>query len=196
MAEWWMFGGPNGCGKSTVYGKLSSSPQYRGMMPFQNYLNADDIARRLCPSNPRSADYPAGKELLLRRGELLRSGQSFVQETTLSGRNDLKQIVSARQNGWYCGLILIWLNSVQLSRQRVALRVARGGHHISDADIERRWLRIRDSAPRYVDVMDRVLLFNNSGSLPMLIASCQRNQSGKLDIAVHVDGDDALGLLP
>ena len=62
-------------------------------------------------------------------------------ETTLSGRSYLKLIKQLRKEGWTVELIYLALPDVEMSRQRVAERVAHGGHNIPEAALYRRFPR-------------------------------------------------------
>jgi predicted ABC-type ATPase len=71
----------------------------------------------------------------------IRRRESFAFETTLSGRGYLKLVQRLRQAGWRVELIYLALPSAEMSRQRVAERVAHGGHAIDDTDVARRFPR-------------------------------------------------------
>jgi predicted ABC-type ATPase len=53
--------GPNGAGKSTASRRLLQDAG------IQEFVNADDIARDLCPADPESAAFAAGRQRLLSR---------------------------------------------------------------------------------------------------------------------------------
>ena len=72
-----VFGGPNGSGKSTLIAKL----EFEGR---DNLLDADAIAKRMNPSNPRQTAVAAGRELIRRTREYLENRESFAIETTLA----------------------------------------------------------------------------------------------------------------
>ncbi|WP_433922315.1 AAA family ATPase [Paenibacillus taichungensis] len=72
-----VFAGTNGAGKSTL------SMQMRELLG--ELVDPDQIARRLKPEDPRSADLSAGREAVKRIRSLIKSGENFAIETTLSG---------------------------------------------------------------------------------------------------------------
>lgn len=51
----------------------------------ENLLEADAIARRIKPELPQQAGISAGREVLRRAAEYVRSRESFAIETTLAG---------------------------------------------------------------------------------------------------------------
>lgn len=101
MKTLYILAGANGSGKSTIAKEL---------LPAENisYVNADDIARELCPEDMQKVRIQAGKEVHFRIAELVRSGKYFALENTLSGVGHLKTISLAKQNGYkdhlyFCG---------------------------------------------------------------------------------------------
>ena len=74
--------------------------------------------------------------------EYISEGISFNQETTLTGRSIIKNIINAKDNGFYVVMNYIGGESPKIAKERVKIRVSRGGHGISDEDIER---AIRDA---------------------------------------------------
>ena len=67
-------------------------------------------------------------------------------------------------------LIYLALPSVEMSKLRVAERVAHGGHHIPVADIERRFPRsLRHLLDDFSHYIDSCTCFMNDGESPMLI---------------------------
>jgi predicted ABC-type ATPase len=71
----------------------------------------------------------------------IHKGNEFAFETTLAGRSYLKLINRLRQSDWRVELIYLALPTVEMSKARVAERVAHGGHNIPQKDIERRFAR-------------------------------------------------------
>jgi predicted ABC-type ATPase len=89
----------------------------------------------------------------------------FALETTLAGRGYLKLINSLRADGWRVELIYLALPDKAMSYQRVAERVAHGGHDIPAADIERRFARsLRHLLHDFSHRVDRCQCFWNSGA--------------------------------
>ena len=65
----------------------------------------------------------------------------------------------------------MWLESVELAKERVGIRVAKGGHSIPPDVIERRYSRsIENLLTLYIPISDRFLVINNSGTVPEFIA--------------------------
>ena len=85
----YIIAGANGSGKSTLASELLPAEQLE-------YLNADDIAKEICPNNIESVKIKAGKIVLEKLSVLLNKQKSFAIETTLSGKIHLKIIKKAK----------------------------------------------------------------------------------------------------
>ena len=131
----YIIAGANGSGKSTLASEL---------LPYENleYLNADDIAKEICPENIESVKIRAGKIVLDKLAKLLDNHKSFAIETTLSGKNHIKTIEKAKALGYTIILIYSYLDNPILCENRIKVRVLNGGHDIPKEDIERRFYRI------------------------------------------------------
>lgn len=129
-----VFAGPNGSGKSSLIRQV----EFEGR---QNLLEPDAIARRMRPESPRQAGITAGREVLRRTAEYVRTEQSFAIETTLSGSWTNSAIGAALERSFFTRLFYICLDNPERSIQRVRERVAQGGHDVPDADVRRRYAR-------------------------------------------------------
>ena len=69
----------------------------------------------------------------------VRKGASFAFETTLSGHIYARWIPQWRSDGYQVRLIFLALPNAVMAIERVAARVAQGGHHVASADIRRRF---------------------------------------------------------
>lgn len=131
-------GGPNGAGKTSFANAYL--PQAGTNIV---YVNADEIARDLEPLNLSDGirNLRAGRLMLDRLDELAAARAEFMFETTLATRTYANRISRWRQRGYRTTLIYLRLPNVEASLQRVAKRVALGGHGIPDATIRRRFQR-------------------------------------------------------
>ncbi|MDO8178406.1 MAG: zeta toxin family protein [Undibacterium sp.] len=162
-----VIGGPNGAGKSTIAPLV-----LRDYLAVPDFVNADQIAAGLSAFNPESAAFEAGRIMLRRLDELAGSGKSFAFESTLSSRTFSVFLKRLKSQGYHVGLCFVWLNSIELAKERVALRVKMGGHHIPSDVIERRYVRsIQNFRNLYLPLADEWSLFDNSKLAdPLLIA--------------------------
>ena len=165
MPTCWIIAGPNGAGKTTF--ALNYLPQVAG---YRRFINADLIAAGLSPLDPERETAAASRLFLNEIAAARTEGESFAFETTLAGRGYLKLIRELRANGWQVELIYLALPSVEMSRLRVAERVAHGGHDIPEVDIVRRFPRsLHHLLTVYGEAVDEVHAFLNAGPEPVLI---------------------------
>lgn len=161
-----VIGGPNGAGKTTA--AMAVLPDALSLVEF---LNADEIAKGLSPLNPSSVDIQAGRLLLERAHYFLEKGISFGFESTLSASTPIKLMKAAKEKGYQVVLLYFWLSSPQLSMERIRQRVSKGGHHIPDEVVVRRYERSMDNLRRkYLPLADVWMVFDNSNDNPELIA--------------------------
>ena len=132
MPTCWIIAGPNGAGKTTF--ALEHLPQVAACVRF---INADLIAAGLSPLAPERELLAASRIFLGEIAQCIGSREDFAFETTLAGRSYLRLVERLRADGWRVELIYLALPSTEMSKQRVAERVAHGGHNIPAADIAR-----------------------------------------------------------
>ncbi|MHB8708565.1 MAG: hypothetical protein ACYC9I_06790 [Desulfuromonadales bacterium] len=165
MPTCWIIAGPNGAGKTTF--ALEYLPKVAGCTHF---INADLIAAGLSPLAPER-ELVAASRIFLGEVEIhIRRRENFAFETTLSGRTYLRLIERMRDEGWQVELIYLALPSVEMSKLRVAERVAHGGHTIPEQDIERRFPRsLHNLLNEFSHRVDRCACFMNDSERPVLV---------------------------
>jgi predicted ABC-type ATPase len=133
MADSVVVAGANGAGKTTFARQLL--PVF---YPDVSFLNVDEIQ-----TEDAAFSHPvaAGRELLRRLDAAEAQRRSFAIETTLSSNMYVKRMRSWRAWGYRICLHFIEVPSEDYAVQRVALRVAAGGHSVPDQDIRRRFHR-------------------------------------------------------
>ncbi|MCW1915833.1 zeta toxin family protein [Luteolibacter sp. GHJ8] len=154
----YLFGGPNGSGKTT-YARAFLTSQFEHPLRF---LNADEMARGLSPLSPESVALKAGKLLLREIDECIAAGTSFGLESTLSGSAQVRILQRAKARGYLVELHFFALPSPELSIARIAQRVEKGGHHVPDDDVMRRYPRSLGNLARiYEPLSDHCFRWNN-----------------------------------
>lgn len=172
----WIITGPNGAGKTTF--ALEYLPQVAGCTHF---INADLIAAGLSPLAPERGLLAASRIFLRDIEVRIAAREDFAFETTLAGRTYLRLVERLRTDGWRVELIYLALPSVEMSKLRVAERVAHGGHNIiPQADIERRFSRsLRHLLNDFSHRVDGCTCFMNSGESPVPVFE-QRGDSREI----------------
>lgn len=147
--------GPNGAGKST----FTRATQESLLFPV---IDPDTEARRVRPDDPAAAQIAGGKQAIKRARAYLENNQSFAVETTLSGNTYLRMMAEAKRKGWQVNLIYVGVDNVQTSIERVAQRVAAGGHNVPSEDIRRRYARSLANLVVAIQQADSTSIFDNS----------------------------------
>jgi predicted ABC-type ATPase len=172
MSSIYVIGGANGSGKTTL--ALTLLPRF--LQVFE-YVNADAIASGLSPLNPESMAMQSGRLMLERLQTLAEAGVDFAFETTLAARTFAPFLDGCKTRGYTVNLIYLWLPSADLAVERVAKRVASGGHNISVEVVRRRYGRgLKNLVELYLPVADGWMIFDNSVEEFRLVAECIRNQ--------------------
>ncbi|MFZ4682933.1 MAG: AAA family ATPase [Terrimicrobiaceae bacterium] len=147
-----MLAGPNGAGKSTFHASHLSHLH----LPF---LNADALSLRL-----QIGPYEAADEIARIRERMVLERQSFITESVFSDPvgDKVDFLASASRQGFDVELIYIGLEDAGLSADRVAARVAAGGHDVPLEKIKSRYARTLANLERAIARLPRVRLYDNS----------------------------------
>ena len=122
-------GGPNGSGKTTFAKRFLSLDNFY-------FINADEISATQGTSNINS-----GKIFFETLSSKRAEGINIMMESTLSGKYLVGKIGEFRQAGYRISIVYLFLPSPEECIQRVKIRVQKGGHHIPDDDVRRRYYR-------------------------------------------------------
>jgi len=162
----YIIAGCNGAGKTTASFTILPS-----ILDCKEFVNADEIAKGLSPFQPETVSFEAGRIMLHRIEELVKLGEDFAFETTLASKIYRRRIQAAQAKGYRVILLFFWLRDAELAKFRVSSRVREGGHNIPDDVIERRYVAgIRNLFDIYLEIVDEVMIFDNSEGKHELIA--------------------------
>lgn len=155
MKEYIIFAGVNGAGKSTFYNI------YRKAGNMER-INTDEIVRQFGKwSNPNDV-LKAGKIAVERISDYFEKGISFNQETTLCGNSIIRNIKKAKELGYHIELYFVGLDSAEIAKERIAHRVATGGHGIPDKDVERRYVESMENFKKVLSLVDYAAVYDNT----------------------------------
>lgn len=172
----YIIAGCNGAGKTTA--SFTILPE---MLNCNEFVNADEIAKGLSPFQPETVAFEAGRIMLNRINELLEQQVDFAFETTLSSLTYQHTIKRAQEKGYFVTLIFFWLESIELAKERVKIRVKQGGHSIPEDVIERRYKRgLKNYFEIYINLCDSSMLFQSS--IENLIFVMRRHKNSEIEI--------------
>ena len=158
MPNLYIIAGCNGAGKTTA--SMTVLPE---ILNCYEFVNADEIARGLSPFQPEKVAIEAGRIMLNRIKHLVETGEDFAFETTLATKSYVSFIQKAKEKGYRVTLVFVYLNSIELAKQRVVDRVLKGGHNIEAEVIERRYhAGLKNFLHLYIPHCDLWMLVDNS----------------------------------
>ena len=108
------------------------------------------------------------------RSQLIESGQSFTFESVLSDKGKLTEIENAKQHGYRIYLYFVCTEDPDINVDRVANRVAKGGHPVAEVNLRARYIRTLENLLPAFLLADRAYLFDNSAM--------------EMELAVEADG--------
>lgn len=143
--------GPNGAGKSTFFEAHLKTSGLR-------FLNADLLAKEF-----EVDAYEAARIIAAVRAELVKQGESFIFETVFSDPvgDKLAFLKATAQAGYSVVLCFIGVADASTSEQRVAIRVAQGGHDVPTEKLVARFPRTLANLAAAIRELPCVLIFDN-----------------------------------
>ena len=161
MKRYVVIAGVNGAGKTTFFSTEDSFSKIEK-------INFDETVRSIGIWTDASDVKAAGEIVLKKIEECFERGASFSQETTLCGKSVLNNIRRASETGYNIELYYIGLETSEIAKERVKQRVERGGHGISDEDIERRYHESLRNLKTVLPLCDVATVYDNSNKLTLL----------------------------
>ena len=158
MKRLFIIAGCNGAGKTTA--SFTILPD---ILNCNEFVNADEIAKGLSPFNPDKSSFQAGRFMLERIKELIKTGSDFAFETTLTTKSYKNLVVEAQKKGYEVTLLFFYLKSPELAIKRVKIRVKEGGHNILKNVIKRRYENgLKNFFGIFKPIVDKWILIDNS----------------------------------
>ncbi|MCR5222218.1 MAG: ATPase [Lachnospiraceae bacterium] len=157
MKKYVVIAGVNGAGKTTFFSAENSFNDIEK-------INLDEVVREIGNWNNPDDVVKAGKLVITRIKEYFEKGVSFSQETTLCGNSILNNLKKAKELGYSIEMYYVGLDSADIAKERVRYRVHRGGHGISDEDIERRYEESLSNMKAVLPMCNKAFVYDNSES--------------------------------
>ena len=125
------------------------------------FVNADVIAAQRWPEDPQAHAYDAADVATLTRTRLIELRQPFIAETVFSHPSKLDLLDQARTAGYTVELQVL-LVPEDLAVERVAYRVASGGHSVPEDKIRSRYQRLWPLVTAAITRADTTHVWDNS----------------------------------
>ena len=103
MKRLFIIAGCNGAGKTTA--SFTILPD---ILNCNEFVNADAIAIGLSPFNPDKSSFQAGRLMLARIKDLMKSGSDFAFETTLATKSYKNFVLEAQKRGYEVTLLFFF----------------------------------------------------------------------------------------
>ena len=165
----WLIAGPNGVGKTTY-----AMRHLKAVSGSVNFVNLDEIARGLSPLDPSAAQTDAARIALSRAHDFIENRRTFAMETTLSGLAHLRLLEAARNADMGTAMLYFSVVSPDICLERIARRVAEGGHNVAEPIVRRRFERSARNLARYAAGCDLWRVYEASGARPRLALEGKR----------------------
>jgi predicted ABC-type ATPase len=151
-----LIAGPNGAGKTTLYERIIA-PDRPGL-PF---VNADRIASDRFRGRELEEAYAAAEIATRARDALIDARIDFCTETVFSHESKVHLVTAAAAAGYDVVLHVVMIPQ-ELTRPRVAARVAAGGHDVPADKLESRYSRLWSHIVAAVPHCHRTVFYDNS----------------------------------
>ena len=157
MKNYTIFAGVNGAGKTSIYKSI-----YYNENIDEKRINTDEMVSRIGHWQDNNLQIKCAREAIKLIKKYIVEGISFNQETTLSGKSIISNIKLAKEKGFYVTMNYIGVKSVDIAKERVAIRVRKGGHGIPDEAIERRYFDSLSNLSKVINICDKINIYDNS----------------------------------
>lgn len=161
-----IFGGVNGVGKSTIYHLLEDEEKES----LGARINVDELVSSMGSWKNEELQIQAARQTVLNIRHCLKTNMSFNQESTLAGKSIIATVKRAKEEGYTVKLKYIFVDNVEIAKQRVLERVNKGGHGIPEELIEKRFTKSLETLKVIIPLCDTVDIFNNTNNLFRVIA--------------------------
>lgn len=153
----YIFAGVNGAGKTTLYyNELEKSKD------FGLRINIDEIVSSFGDYKSSKDQMRASRIALKMRQNYIKKGFDFNQESTLCGASILSLFQTLKNEGYKIYLYYVGVNSPEIAKERIKIRVAKGGHFIKDELVEQRFYKSLQNLTKIMPLCDEVFIFDNS----------------------------------
>lgn len=152
-----IFAGVNGAGKTTLYFNAIEN-----MINLGYRINIDEITQSIGDWRDKSTQIRASRIAVKMRKMYIQNHDSFNLETTLCGNAILNLFKELKEKDYQIVLYYIALDSVETAKERVLIRVNKGGHGIDPLIIQKRFYESQKNLLKILPLCDKIYLYDNS----------------------------------
>lgn len=172
-----IFAGVNGAGKTTLYFLALEKGINLGYR-----INVDEIAQSIGDYKDKKTQVRALKIAITMRKVYIDDKLNFNQETTLCGKTILNLFKELKENNYKINLRFIGLDSPQTAKERVKIRVAKGGHDVDSHLIDKRYYESMQNLLKVMPLCDEILVYDNTKNYELIA----KITNGVLDLQKNV----------
>lgn len=158
-----IFAGVNGAGKTTAYFDFALLGLNLGAR-----INVDEIASSIGDHKDRATQAKAARIALIMRKMYIKDRCDFNLETTLCGHGILRLFSELKKEKFFISLCYVGLESLELAKERVKIRVSKGGHDIKPQIIEKRYYESLENLAKIMPLCDEIKIYDNSQNLSLI----------------------------
>ena len=177
MATYTIFAGVNGAGKTSIYESI-----YYEKNKDEKRINTDEMVARVGSWKDNNLQIKCAREAVKLINNYIKNNISFNQETTLSGKSIIKNIEKAKQKGFYVVINYIGVDSPEIAKERVRIRILKGGHGIPEETIERRYYESLDNLKEVLNICNEINMYDNTNKFKDVAYMCDGIIKWKRDI--------------
>jgi predicted ABC-type ATPase len=168
--------GPNGCGKSSIYGRNDIA----GFDGTVWIINPDLLTTRI--REAEGLDLQAANLAAVQRIEAwldtsIEAHQTIGVETVLSSSKYRRLVTKAQKYGIEVRFIYVIVRDAELQLERIRTRVAKGLHDVPEDKVRSRRTRSIIQMLWFIDNVDSWWMFDNSGAEMQMIGYGDRETS-------------------
>jgi predicted ABC-type ATPase len=163
MPSYTIFAGVNGAGKTSIYKSI-----YYEENKLEKRINTDEMVERLGSWQDNNLQIKIAREAVKLLKYYISNEISFNQETTLSGKSIIRNMITAKSNGYYVVMNYIGIESPDIAKERVKIRVSKGGHGVPEDTIERRYHESLQNLKAVINICDELNIYDNTNKFEQI----------------------------
>lgn len=132
--------------------------------------------------------YSRAKEIYSEKRELaLKTNSNFSFQTNFHTQETIQTILHFKNKGYKIRLIYLYIQSIEICRKRVQLRISQGGHFVPFEEINNRFILGLQNLDRFYHLFNEVQIINTSESTnPTLMIEIKDSKIKMVDPQIFI----------